>query len=347
MLTTGGRILITTGIYPPKIGGPAQYAKNLWEVFTKKGYLVKVKTFHLENYLPTGIRHLFFFFKIIPAVWKSDFVLALDTFSVGFPTVLAGKIFGKVVVIRTGGDFLWEGFVERTGKKVFFRNFYTQEKDNLNLKEKLIFKLTRFTLRNASKVVFSTEWQRDIFTRAYELDASKTGIIENYYGLKEGPPAQAGNFEFNSKTFIASTRNLKWKNLDTLKNVFYKKDSMIPKDINLFTATSEFGSFMEKIKSSYAVILVSLGDISPNLILDAIRLNKPFICTKEVGIFDRIKDVGIFVDPLDEKEIEGAVLKLLDALEYRKWQDKVRSFNFTHTWEELADEYIRLKTSIK
>ncbi|MEK7177186.1 MAG: hypothetical protein AAB719_02740 [Patescibacteria group bacterium] len=336
-----GRILITTGIYPPKIGGPAQYAKNLREVWGKKGYLVKVKTFHLENYLPTGIRHLFFFFKIIPAVSTSDFILALDTFSVGFPTVLAGKIFGKIVVIRTGGDFLWEGYIERTGKKVLFRNFYIQEKDNLNLKEKLIFKLTRLTLNNASKVVFSTTWQRDIFVSAYALDTKKTGIIENYYGTKEG------DFEFNSKTFIASTRNLKWKNLDILKNVFYKKDSIIPKDINLLTTTSEFESFMEKVKNSYAVILVSLGDISPNLILDAIRLNKPFICTKEVGIFDRIKDIGIFVNPLDEKEIEGAVLKLLDALEYKKWQDKVRSFNFVHTWDEMADEYIRLKTSTK
>ena len=30
----------------------------------------------------------------------------------------------------------------------------------------------------------------------------------------------------------------------------------------------------------------------------------------------------------------------------QKWQDKVRSFNFIHTWEEMAKEYIRLYNSI-
>ena len=58
------KILITTGIYPPKIGGPAQYAKNLKEAFEKMGNSVSVKTFTIENRIPTGIRHIFFFLKI-------------------------------------------------------------------------------------------------------------------------------------------------------------------------------------------------------------------------------------------------------------------------------------------
>ena len=339
---SNGRILITTGIYPPKIGGPAQYAKNLEEAFGKNGYSVSVKTFNLENYLPTGIRHIFFFLKIIPRILASDFTLALDTFSVGLPSVLAGKVFGKKIIIRTGGDFLWEQYIERTGKKVLFRNFYTQEKDSLNKKEKLIFKLTHWTLKNASKVVFSTDWQRGIFIKAYGLNTTNTAIIENYYGPKEGDLRS----DLDPKTFVASARDLKWKNIDMLKLVFNRKESKIPKNVSLLTSIMKFENLMEKVKHSYAVILVSLGDISPNLILDAIRLNKPFICTKEVGIFDRIKDIGIFVDPLDEKEIENAVVKLSDSVEYEKWQEKVRSFNFVHTWEDIAKEYMTIYNQI-
>jgi len=335
---SNGRILITTGIYPPKIGGPAQYAKNLKEAFSKNGYSVRVKTFHLEDYLPTGVRHIFFFLKVIPGILVSDFILTLDTFSVGLPSVLAGRIFGKKIIIRVGGDFLWEQYVERTGKKVLFRNFYTQEKNNLSLKERVIFKLTRWTLKNASKIVFSTEWQRGIFIQAYDLNIQNTAIIENYYGSKDGDT----DTDSCPQTFLASTRDLKWKNIDTLKNVFYKKDSKIPKDVCLFIETVKFDDFMKKMKMSYAIILVSLGDISPNIILDAIRYNKPFICTKEVGILNRIKDIGIFVDPLDEKDIEGAVIKLLDKEEYEKWRQKVRNFNFVHTWEEMVREYVEL-----
>lgn len=330
------RILITTGIYPPKIGGPAQYAKSLKAVFGNDRHSAKVRTFNLEDYLPTGIRHIFFFLKIIPAVFSSDFILALDTFSVGLPSVLAGKIFGKKVIIRTGGDFLWEQYVERTGKKVLFRNFYLQEKNNLSWKERTIFKLTRWTLRNASNIVFSTDWQRGIFIEAYDIEMAKTSIIENYYGPKEG------NFPAQNNIFVASSRNLVWKNLDMTKDVFKEI-----KSASLFLGNLPFDEFINKIKSSYAVIQVSLGDISPNMILDAIRLNKPFICTKEVGIFNRVKDIGIFVDPLNKKEIKNAVMKLLGQEEYERWSQKVRNFNFVHTWQEMAREYIEIYKSIK
>lgn len=334
------KILITTGIYPPKIGGPAQYAKNLKETLEKAGHVVNVKTYGIEDYLPSGLRHLFFFFKIIPAVVFADVVFILDTFSVGLPTILACKIFGKKGVIRTGGDFLWEQYVEKTGKKILLRSFYNKEKQFFSFKEKTIFKLTKWTLSNTSKIIFSTDWQRDIFIKAYGLKEENTCIVENYYG-----PKQSDN-DFESKTFIASARNLVWKNFDVLRNVFNEVELKYP-EINLFTDNLSYKQFMDKMSKSYAVLLVSLGDISPNMILDAIRLNRPFICTKEVGIYERIKEAGIFVDPLNEKEIEEAVLNLLTEEGYKKAKEKVRNFNFVHTWNQIAEEFLAVADNLK
>ena len=65
-------ILITTGVYPPKIGGPAQYAKNLKIAFEKSGNTVSIQTFNFENYLPSGIRHIYFFIKIFIAICYLD-----------------------------------------------------------------------------------------------------------------------------------------------------------------------------------------------------------------------------------------------------------------------------------
>ncbi|MES3005143.1 MAG: glycosyltransferase family 4 protein [Patescibacteria group bacterium] len=330
-------ILITTGIYPPKIGGPAQYAKNLKEEFEKKGHRVSVKTFGIENILPTGVRHLWFAVKVIPQFLKSDVVFALDTFSVGAPSVFLGKVFGKKVIIRTGGDFLWEQYVERTSKPILLRNFYETEAGFLTYKEKIIYSITKWTLNNASRVVFSTEWQKQIFVPAYVMDISKTSIIENYYGPKEGV------FETDSNLFVASVRDLKWKNINTLRKVAEKVSQA--HSIHLLTENLTFLEFMKKIKLSRAVILVSLGDISPNMILDAIRYNKPFICTKEVGIYDRIKDAGTFVDPLNEDEIEKAILEFLDKEAYERAKERVKNFNFTHTWEEIAEEFIAITNS--
>lgn len=334
------RILISTGIYPPKIGGPAQYSKNLKNSLELAQNRVKIATFGLETSIPTGLRHLLFLVKIIPKVLWADYIIVMDTFSVGLPTVFLASILGKKSVVRTGGDFLWEGFVERTKKKVLFRDFYINEINNFSKKEKIIFKLSRFTLQSTDKVIFSTKWQRDIFIKAYSLDESKTDIIENYYGPIESTS------DVSNLDFIGSTRNLVWKNLDILKNVFTEVISL-NSNVKLYTQNVIFEDFINLIKNSYAVVLVSLGDISPNLILDAVRLGKPFICTKEVGIYDRIKDLGIFVDPLNESEIKNAVLKLLDKNEYNNIKNKLKNFNFIHDWDSIAGEFLEVYNKIK
>lgn len=333
------KILITTGIYPPKIGGPAQYAKNLKERLEYLGHSVKVKTFGVEDLLPTGIRHLFFFFKIIRSVIQSDIIFSLDTFSVGLPTVLASKIFFKKCVIRTGGDFLWEQYLERTKKKVLLINFYLTEKNLFSLKERLIFILTKWTLNNVSHTIYSTDWQRQIFVKGYGLDIKKTSLIENYYGPKES------NLDANSKVFVGSARNLVLKNFDLLKKAFaeIKKED---NEIELFTENLPFQKFMEKISKCFAVVLISLGDVSPNIILDAIRYNRPFICTKEVGIYDRIKEAGIFVDPLNKEEIKNAIKNILTDQGYKQAKEKVLNFNFVHTWEQIAKEFLEIAKQI-
>lgn len=330
------KILISTGIYPPKIGGPAQYAKNLKDSFEKKGFKVVVKTFGIESKLPTGVRHLYYFFKIIPSILFSTKIIVLDTFSAGFPTVLAAKIFGRRTYIRTGGDFLWERYTERNKKKVLLRNFYNTETGNFSFYEKIVFVVTKFTLNNATKVIFSTDWQRQIFIKAYKLKEDNTEIIENFYGEK------SPSHESAQKVFVGSTRKLVWKNIDTLERVFEKAKQNNP-EISLFTSELPYEKFIEKMGESYATILVSLGDISPNMVLDSIRLNKPFICTKENGLMDRIGEVGIYVDPLQEAEISNAIEKLLDPKVYQGEVEKIKAFKFTHTWDEIATEFLEIK----
>lgn len=334
------RILITTGIYPPEIGGPAEYAKNLKEVWSKQGCQVSVRVFSQFNFLPTGVRHLVYFFYILPAILKADFVFVLDTFSAALPSVLAARMLNKKIILRTGGDFLWESYVERTGELVVLKDFYKTRLNNFSLKERKIFKLIKFVLKNVNAVVWSTEWQKNIFMKPYELARQKHFIVENYYGPKISSKESVG------KNFIAATRKLKWKNIPILERVFRGKE-VIDSGASLDTKTVSHEQFLMKLSSSYAVIIVSLGDISPNTILDAIRYNKPFILTKENGLHDRIKDIGIFVDPQDSNDIAEKVIWLSNSANYKGQKNKVESFTFTHTWEEIAAEYIAIYDKIK
>lgn len=325
------RILIATGIYPPALGGPAQYAFNLKNEWEKMGHKVSVKTFGFEHKLPMGIRHLFYFLKIIPDVLGSDFIFALDTFSVGWPATCAARLFGKKIIMRTGGDFLWEGYVERTGDLVLLKDFYDTTQENWSRKERKIFDITWWTLHHVDVLFFSTTWQRDIWMKPYGLDASKTPVIENYYGAKEA------SYEPARKDFIAGTRKLKWKNLDMLSKSFEGTT-----EASLDLQNYSYEEFMKKISECYATILVSLGDISPNMILESIRCGKPFIITRENGLMDRIGPIAISVDPQNEEDIKEKVLWLCKKENYDAQVEKIKDFNFTHSWSEIAQEVLDL-----
>lgn len=328
------RITLVTGIYPPEIGGPAEYAKNLKDIWASEGHKVDVKIFGKFQWIPWGLRHVVFMFYIIPSVLMSDCVFTLDAFSSGVVLVV-GKIFSKKVVFRTGGDALWEGYVERTGKLVLLSNFYKTEINNLNSKERIMFQLMRWTLKNLSAVIWSTEWQRDIFMEPYELQNQKHFIVENYYGPKLESTLPT---EYN---FVATTRELKWKNLKVLNEVF-GEDEIKKLNAHLDTRPFVHSDFLEHIGKSFAVIIVSLGDVSPNTILDAIRCNKPFIVTKETGLYERIKEVAVFVDPENSQDIKEKVLWLCNEANYQMQKRKLEEFTFTHTWEEIAQEYLNI-----
>ncbi len=103
---------------------------------------------------------------------------------------------------------------------------------------------------------------------------------------------------------------------------------------------------MKKISECYATILVSLGDISPNMILESIRYNKPFVITRENGLMDRIGDIALVVDPKNPEDIREKIRWLCVRENYEAQVRKLEGFSFTHTWEEIASEVIRLYENI-
>lgn len=333
------RILIASGIYPPDIGGPAQYARNLFETWKRQGHDVKVAAYRWERAFPPGIRHILYFLKIIRKGWNADLILVLDTWSAAVPTMYACRLMGKKYMVRTGGDALWESYVERTGDPVLFRDFYGTRLGSLSRKEKMMFNMGGMALRGARRVIFSTEWQRGIFEKIYGIDPKKILIVENYIGER------AEFTEPENRSFVGGTRVLKWKNVDFLQKVFRtaaeKVKSMGQPEIDLDLGKAVYDSFFEKIRRSYAVILVSLGDISPNMIFDAIRAGTPFIVTGETGIKDRIKDCAIFVEPKNENDIVQKIVWLSDPANRKEQAEKVRNFGFTHSWGDIAAEIVK------
>ena len=332
-------ILICTGIYPPDIGGPAKYAKNLTDEFSRNGNKVKVLAYGMEKKMPIGARHFWYFLRTIFALPKADLIIGLDIFSTGFPAVLAGKIFGKKTILRVGGDFLWETYVESTGHLVKLKDFYEKQL-RLSLKFKIIALLQKFAFKNASALAFNTGWQKDFFEKIYKLNPRKNFIIENFYPEKSVVAEKINKVnEFN---FLFAGRKIKFKNLKLLEEVFEDLESAgIKARLDIVDGLTQ-KELQEKIKNSYAAITVSISDFAPNFVVESLSYNKPFILTKDCGLAEKLDGLGVIVDPIDKNSIKKAILLLLDENNYKRYKEKIAEFNFTHSWKEIAQEFLAI-----
>lgn len=329
------KIIIATGIYPPATSGPAQYAAAVETELQKRGHQVVVLTYGLEHHLPSGWRHLWYFLRLLPQLPHTDFILALDTFSVGFPAVLAGKIFGITVLVRTGGDFLYEQYTERTAEPILLSEFYLRSRFFTG-KERAIFWMTRWTLQNCAALIFSTTWQRDIWLTPYNLFAQKIFTVANRFDVKiSDQPA-------SKKNFIFATRRLHYKNIERFSAAFAAAQKIQPEISLEIYHDLPHAQLLAKLKTAYAAVMPSLGEISPHFILDALRCNKPFLLTSESGFAEQLKNVGVLAHPKQHDDLLAKILWLVDDQNYLATQTQVRQFNFTHSWSEITEEILRI-----
>lgn len=333
------KILIATGIYPPQIGGPAYYAQELKRSLEKQGNTVRVATYGIERKLPIGIRHIVYLVRALFSLSGVECIIALDTLSTGVPAVFAARLIGKKIIVRTGGDFLWESYVERTGEKIPLPEFYAAYR-NFSSKEKIIFKLTKYLLQNASAIVFSTEWQRDIFEEGYNFDKKRSYIVENFYGKRGERTAPT------KKNFLWAGRRITLKNVETLEKAFElarKQDPSIT--LELLTNISH-DVLMKKVKTCYAMVVPSVSDISPNFILEGIMFGKPFILTRHTGFQKRLVGCGIFVDPMNAKELSEKIVYLADRNHYNEYVEHITRLSYTHSYDEITQELLEICKNI-
>ncbi len=333
------KIVISSGIFPPQIGGPAYYAWNLSKELKGMGHDVKAVSYGIESKLPSGIRHLAYFFRLLFNSFGADFILALDTLSVGLPSVWVKNTLGKKLLIRIGGDFLWEDYVNRKEGEVVLSDFYNH-KGSFSKRSRKIFNLTNYVLNNADAIIFSTKWQENIFNKVYNLEAEKSHIVENFYGEKN----KSQNYK--RKNFLWAGRKIILKNIKRTEQAFVKAKE-IQKDIELDVLSGfKREELLRKISECYAVILPSFSEVSPNLIMEAISFNKPFIMTEDTGIHDRVGDIGIFISPLSEENIKEKILFLSDEVSYKEQKAKIEGFNFAHSYKEIAEEILNISKKI-
>lgn len=327
------RILIATGIYPPEIGGPSHYAKRLKEELEAQGHSVRVVLYGGLKKFPTGIRHLLYTLKLFWNVRGMDAVISLDTFSVAIPASIVARFTGKPMFCRAGGDFVWESYVERTKDLVPLPEFYAH-RDRWNVKERISFRIVQWALASV-RIVFTSEWLRDIWTREYGFDRARTHIVEN--AIEEKLTAETPA----KKNYLFCTREIALKNHTAFRRAFDIAQKENP-DIELEEGTVPYNELLEKMRACYAVVLPSVSEVTPNYIIDALQCGKPFLLTKHSGYAERFGQYGVLVDPLSIEDMARGVHELADTARYNEITRKIANFNERHTYADIAHEYVQL-----
>lgn len=326
------RILLALG-NPNDTGGPTKYAKTLEKELRTLGHNATLISFSGWSWkLPTGVRHAVYTAKLFIGALRSDAVLAFDTATVGIPALLVRKVTRTPLVIRVGGDFLWEAYVERTGDLVKFSRFYQETRGRWSLKERIVFWWTKRVVGGADLLFFNSDFQKNVWQPVYGFAQARK--LENLYPPREeGAPPQG-------RSLVCAGREMKLKQTEKVQRIVTQLSATYP-DLMLDTRVLSAEEHQKRVSSGWAVIVSSVSEMSPNAIIDAVKYGKPFICTADTGITERLGGTGIFVDTADDAAMHKAIEELCDAEKYATVAARVKSFTFTRSWKDVTQDVVK------
>ncbi len=330
-------ILIATPLLPPESGGPATYAIGLRDSFSKLGHAVDVVAFREVRHLPPIIRHMMYGWKIFWRARSVDVVIVLDTVSVALPAVLAARLSRKPVIIRTGGDFVWERYIERTKHEIPLSKVYIDSTVAFTKKEKFVIWLQAnviFPLTAA--LVFSTKWQHDIWYIPYHLSRRRVDFIDNAYR----PELHATRSTQYSQIVLWAGRPIVLKNVPRLDTAM----TMLTDVPHIYTKVSGVtpSELATKIAEAGVLVIPSISEVSPNQALEALALGTPVILTKECGLAEELAPYVRLVDPLDTEAIAAAIREMLHPETQARWRERIAAYELNRTYDEVAADLLVL-----
>ena len=357
------RILITSSIFPPEIGGPATYAYEFSKRVSELGHEVSVVT--LADAPPDKVpgvkvswvkrsqstslaRGSMFFAEIMKKAKACDLIYSQNPAAVGFPSVLVGKILQKPVVVKYVGDTAWEKAFREGKTKKFLEDFLKRPDANAG-----IIKIQKYVLRNATKIITPSNYLKGVLMEFYKVPEERIFVISNAVSVGKIQIKKSRN-----PTILTVARIVPWKGIqdviDLMPDFLEKKPKLEywivgtgpyeedlqkkARDMGLRESIKFFGSLshektMKKIASAHIFVLNTLYEGMSHVLLEAMAMETPIVATGVCGNPELIEDGknGFLVKPGDKKALKTAVEKLL--------LDKKLSESFARASKEKASKY--------
>lgn len=243
------RVLLTSPVFPPDLGGPAVYVPSLGRFLVERGHEVRVVAF-CSDPQPTGypfavtaiargplpVRYLKAFFAVWKAARKVDVVYVNE--HLALLHVLAGKLAGKPVMIRIMVDGAWE--ISHRKGWIGGDDIVTFETRDYGWQVKLVRALQRRWWGWCTRIIACSDFLRRIPIDHYGVAESKTQLIYNaYHGPRASDVAatqrsareQLG-LRGDRRFLLTICRLMVWKGVDGIIDAL----KGLPEDVELLVA---------------------------------------------------------------------------------------------------------------
>lgn len=309
------KILITSGIFPPDIGGPASYVPKIASELVKQKNEVTVLCLSDHNFddskfnfevirinrnifLP--LRVLYTIFKIARLSLKSDLIFA-NTLT--FESSIGALISNTKIVHKIVGDYAWE----RARNKGYYKGTIDEyQKTRKSFKLQFLDFYFKYFLKFSKRIITPSNYLKNIVVSWN----SKLDVITIYNAVEFPKEFEKNSNETFSKILTVS-RLVSWKNIDQIilslnklngfnldiigegpENFFLKelvKENKLEERVNFLGQLNQKEVF-EKMNKSDVFILNSSYEGLPHVIVEAMYAKLPVICSNVGGCPEVVLD---------------------------------------------------------
>ena len=367
-------ILITVGIFPPDIGGPASFVPKISDFLIENGHNVKiiclseVGNIHTEDNLDVirikrsnnlPIRWINTIYQIVKNGIRSDLIFVNG---LGVESAIANLILQKQLIRKIVGDPVWERAYNKKRITESFDDFQNNKHSFLIEVQKL---LRNWSINSAEIVITPSDNLKSFVSGiGYSQKILKINNGVNITDINRANESKADiNLIIISRLVVQKNINIVIEAMKLLDNKnlklsiigeggeFSKLESAIH-DLNLQNQVQLLGKVDNNKISQFlltADIFIQASDYEglPHSVLEAINYEVPILSTETGGCKDLLNDGerGFIIPmPPDKKVIAENISFIIEnKAEATKRADEAKAFiNKKHNFLEQANQYMKI-----
>ncbi|MEK9183286.1 MAG: glycosyltransferase family 4 protein [Patescibacteria group bacterium] len=372
------KVLITSGIFPPDIGGPARIIEQLAADLQTQGIEITVLAFgqndrKIRSYRVVKVSNKFLFlWNLFNLAGQADIIYTFDLYTAGFLSWLVGKVFlNKKLAVRFAGDSAWEIAANAGITKDDILSF---QDGSYGPKIFLLKNLRTKILRGADKVVAVSNFMKDLAVRI-GVDLAKLQVIYNAVDFlperiaDEMATREKLGIANDDKLIVTAGRLAPWKGFDGLIDVLSGLRQEFPSLKLLIIGDGSDRRRLEAIRDGYKLkhevffigrapldkifeyyqtadvfILNSQYEGLSHVILEVLSLGKPIIasnCGGNPEVIENGKN-GLLVEYNNREQIKAAIKNILSDSYWQSilFQDACRQGLRKFVWSDVIEQTV-------